>query len=393
MTQHKHQHIETFIEIIAGFRNPAGSIVGSLYLMGEALISLARYDVKVIENLCQQSQNGIAYTDRQAKLAVDLIVKYERQLAKHNISIENVKVLPEFRMPLRTIDRSTRVWVEDNLIKIRFPYAPNLIDSIREQSKINHGTVKWNQTKKIWEADLTEYTVNWAYAFAQAHNFEIDSSLTEFMDLIMATEATPYAIELKAEADQLSITNATTSLRDYIDENLGGFGLDNLLTLVDYAPILGYTCDPVIQEVVIDAYGTRFWSLCHNRELKVDQRSYYTDQLIEIVRYAEVTNRFPIYVYEPDLSDKLTMLLIRHFAREQVVNLNNNEVVTPETRFVYANKIPKTSIDRIPLMISSAGMLYGGDRALWIQQAEKVVYFTKEVYNKGVKGRDICKLN
>ncbi|CAB5214635.1 hypothetical protein UFOVP190_196 [uncultured Caudovirales phage] len=391
--EYKHEHIETFIEIIAGYRNPAGIIVGNLYMLSDPLISLARYDVKVIENLCQQSQNKIAYTDRQAKLAVDLIVKYERQLAKHNISIENVKVNPEFRMPLRTIDRSTRVWVEDNIIKIRFPYAPNLIESIREQSKTNRGTVKWNPDKKIWEADLTEYTVNWAYAFAQAHNFEIDSSLKEFMDLILAVEATPYTIELKADDDRLSITNAATTLSDYIDEKLGGFGLDNLLTLVDYAPILGYTCDPVIQEVVIDAYGTRFWSLCHNRELKVDQRSYYTDQLAEIVRYAEVTNRFPIYVYEPDMSDKLTMLLIRHFTREQVVNLNNNETVTPETRLVYANKIPKTSIDRIPLMISSAGMLFGGDRALWIQQAEKVVYFTKEVYNKGVKGRDVCKLD
>jgi hypothetical protein len=38
-------------------------------------------------------------------------------------------------------------------------------------------------------------------------------------------------------------------------------------------------------------------------------------------------------------------------------------------------------------------MLFGGDRQLWIQQAEKIVYFTDAVYNKGSdKGKELCKL-
>ena len=44
-------------------------------------------------------------------------------------------------------------------------------------------------------------------------------------------------------------------------------------------------------------------------------------------------------------------------------------------------------------MVSSAGMLYGGDRQMWIQTAEKVVYFTKDVYNKNTKGPNVCKLS
>ena len=44
-------------------------------------------------------------------------------------------------------------------------------------------------------------------------------------------------------------------------------------------------------------------------------------------------------------------------------------------------------------MVSSAGMLFGGDRQVWIQTAEKVVYFTNEVYNKNTKGPSVCKLD
>jgi len=45
------------------------------------------------------------------------------------------------------------------------------------------------------------------------------------------------------------------------------------------------------------------------------------------------------------------------------------------------------------LLVSGAGMLHGGDRQIWIQTAEKVVYFAKDVYNTMTKGRQVCKLD
>ena len=86
---------------------------------------------------------------------------------------------------------------------------------------------------------------------------------------------------------------------------------------------------------------------------------------------------------------------MRHFTKEQVVNLDSGkDTITTDTKFVHVRKIPKTPVDRIPLLVTSAGMIYGGDRQLWIQRAEKIVYFTKDVYTKnGNKGRDVCKLN
>jgi hypothetical protein len=388
-------HVEDYIELIAGFRDVSGKSRYSIFQLPESPLNLARYDVKVLESFGTQSKDGIAFTDRQAKLATDLVIKYERQLAKLGVSVAPVKENPVFRIPLRQIDRTSRIWADNNNIYIRFPYNMETIDAVRTESKQSLGKIEWNPADKLWRADLTEYNLNWAYAFAQANKFEIDSTVTSLMNQILEVEKQSYAIELKAGAETLSITNAMPSLIEYIDTHLQGFAADNLLKLVDYAPILGYTCDRVIEEVVIEAYGPRFWSLCANKELKVDMTSNYKEQIAELVNYATATQRWPIYVYEPDMSDRLAMLFIRHFKNDEIVDLDKNpDGITANTRLVHTRKIPKTKINSIPLLVSSAGMLFGGDRQVWIQTADKVVYFSKEVYNKtNKKGKDVCLLN
>jgi hypothetical protein len=387
-------HVEDYIEIIAGYRDPSGKSKQNIFLMPEPPVSLARYDVKVIESFAQQCTNGTGFTDRQSLLAVQLVLKYERQLFKLGVDISPVKVNPDFRNPIREIDRSTRAWIEDDHINMRFAYNAELIDKIRTEAKQSKGSISWNPDKKYWTADLTENNLNWIYAFLQAHNFEIANDLTTAMSLITECEKTPYNIELRAR-DCLSISNATESLNEYVENSLGGFDLENLLQLVDNSSTLGYTVEKVIEETVIEAYGPRFYNLCTNREVRADANNL--DKLIaEIVRYAEVTNRWPIYVYEPDLSNRLTMLFMRHFNdRKQVCKLDAKETITEHTRLVYAEKIPRTPVDRIPLLVSSSGMLFGGDRQVWIQTAEKIVYFSNDVYNKNKneRTRNLCKLS
>jgi hypothetical protein len=215
------------------------------------------------------------------------------------------------------------------------------------------------------------------------------------MYLLLTAEKIPYKIELRTDSDTLTITNAHDTLTEYVNKNLGGVSTDNLLTLVDNAPILGYTVDKVIEEVVIEAYGTRFWSLCANRELKVESAA--NNNLVKsIADYAHATNRFPIFVYEADLSDRLLNEFNKYFAG-QMIRLGNQKTnsitIDDKVKVIYCNKIPKHPFDRIPLMVSSAGMMYGGDRQMWIQTAEKIVYFTKDVYNKHSKGPEVCKLD
>lgn len=392
-TAYKYEFVEDYIEIIAGARKPSGERIG-IFDSYSSPLSLARYDVSMLESLSGQSLNGIGYTDRQAPLALAIVLKYERQLAKYHVDIEPMKLLAKYRIPLRTIDRSTRLWVEDDLIYLRFPYSTQLIDSIRTASKEINGSVKFNKDKKVWVAGLTESALNWLHTFAVTHQFQIDPGVSELVEKILDAEKTPYPIELQSDAmaTRLNITNAESSLIDYVNEHLGGFDSENLLTLVDNAPLLGYTVSPIIEEVVISAYGPRFWSLCANRELKAQSTS--AEALFDsVMQYAEITKRFPVYVYEPDKSNKL-LLLANRYGKVVETDRLKNYTPTADDKIIYATNVPKTHVGRIPLMISSAGMLFGGDRAVWVQNSEKIVYFSNEVYAKGSTGsKDLCKLD
>jgi hypothetical protein len=388
-----HPFVEDYIEIIAGHRRPDGNPVG-LFESHVSILSLARYDVNMVESLASQSGAGIGYTDRQAPLALNIVLKYERQLAKANISIDPLKTNPRYKIPLRTLDRSVRVWVENETIKMRFPFDSQRIESLKSSAKESCGHIAFNREAKVWEAALTEYNVNWAVMFARANNFEIDASLQEVMDMIFKAEENPYTIELQAK-DQLEITNAAPTLIDHVNKTLGGFELENLLALVDNAPILGYAVEKVIEETIVEAYGQRFYTLCANRELRANLKNPLQEQIKAIIDYARETKRFPIALYEPDGSDKLAMLLIRNLGSKKVVNLDvNPSADLTDVDLVYTRKIPKIDMKRIPLLISSAGMMFGGERQLWLETAEKIVYFTPDVYNKtNKKGREVCKLD
>lgn len=393
MTKYKHPHVEDYIEIMAGFREPSGKSIYSIFSTVEPVISLARYDMKIVPSLAEQTISaGRGYTDRQAKLAAELVLKYERQFAKIGIDVDPVRN-PQYRFPLRTIDRTSRVWVEDDIIKLKFPYNAAQIQKVRDAAKESKGSIKFNRIEKVQELSLTEWNVNWAYSFAKSCGFEVDQTLQGYMDLITEVESIPYAIELVYENGELSITNAPDSLIEYINEHHGGVNTDNILTLLDLASVLGYTISPDIEEQVIPEMGMRFWNLCTNNKFKVVESA---DGIVDdIAKYAAATNRFPIFVYEPSMTEELLLQFDRHFPG-QVLVLGNKRVVDidPDIKIIYATKIPRQPFERIPLMVSTAGMIYGGDRQLWVQTAEKIVYFSRDVYNKNNnKGQRICELN
>jgi len=390
MAQFSHPHVEDYIEIIAGYREPSGKQNYSIFSVGESPLSLARYDMKIVPSLAEQIMAGKGFTDKQAALAVSLIIKYERQLNKLSIDIGPVKT-PHYRIPLRSIDRESRVWVEGDTINLKFPYDTKLIDLVRTASKDSKGSIRFNRERRVQELALTEWNVNWVYTFARVNNFTIDPSVETVMQSLLAVEQIPYAIELAYDDGVLSISNAADSLIEYVNSNVG---FDDLLKLIDHAPILGYTVSSTIRDTVVEQCGTRFWSLCANRELKVDPQTSH-DLVKDLAAYAEQTNRFPIYVYEADLTDRLLNEFAKHFP-DKIFKLGNQKTIPddPTIKVIYTNKIPRTALTgRIPLLVSSAGMLHGGDRQIWIQTAEKIVYFAKDVYTKNSKGPEVCKLD
>ena len=342
-----------------------------------------------MSSFAEQIESRTGFTDKQSGLAVKIVLKYEKQLAKLGIDVTEARA-PQFKFAVREIDRSKALWIENDKLHLKFPYIEDLVKQIQKLPKESQGQVKFDRDQRLWELALTEYNLNWAISFSEANGFEIANEVKELMSLIVDCEQTPYEIKLVIDGDQLSITNAAPELIDYINNELGGLSIDNLITVIDHADILGFTVDPIFEEVIIGGYSPRLYNLMIGRDSKLDT-SNLTKTFDDVIRYATVTDRWPVYIFEPNLSNQLLALAYKKFDSTEVFQLQN---ALPENlsqyKVLHFNKYSSSWTNRIksiPLLITSQGMLYGGEKQLLLDSAEKIVYIgIQEVYNAVARG-------
>jgi hypothetical protein len=374
-------YVEEYLEVINGDRDPNTGRLYGLFNTTPPIVSLARYDVNILASMSDATQNGRALTDKQADLAVKLILKYRKQLEKNLIDVSPVEQ-PKFKLGIRLIDRRRILTIENNTIILKFPYETQLINDIRDLAKESQGKWIFNNENKTWNVAITELNVVAVHGFAKNNNFEVADEFQKYYQLVIDCETVPYEIKLTCNRDKLEITNAPKSLIDAID-NLGGFDFDNLDCLVDNSSLYAYEIDKEIEQLLCNKYSPRVFNLMQTKESKFspnEDNEVYKD----LVEYANITNRYPIYVYEPDLSGRLYKnFVLKFFSNEEIyISKNlNKEKADLDKKIVYFNKYSSTWDHPIPLLISGQGMMYGGEKSLLLQDAKKVVYFATEVYN------------
>lgn len=356
-------YVEDYLELLGGYTTNA---VNTWISPTHKVISLARYDIAIVDSMSAHTVFGGVLTDRQADLCVRLILKYRKQFTKHNIDVTPVEN-PVFRNPPRKLDRTRRIWLDDQRVGIRFPYDRNLIDSLQTYKKDSQGSVQWDNDEKVWWFGLTEANVNWSVAWGEAYNFEIDPLVRNLFDEIIKREQTPYEIKLVQTASGYTITNAAESLINYVNERLGGFGLENGIKLIDYSGVLGYTYDEnLTRPALLDIFK--------------DQRNTHVvpqDGALDLIfSYAEITNRYPVCIYDPGLKG----VDLSRFDETDIVRFNTSgktktsEYNIHDVKVVYANKIPATWDYDVPLLVSTQELMFGGKRMEWLNRAEKVIY-------------------
>jgi len=334
--------VEDYIEFMAGYRDVTGAFRG-MFNAAPYPIQLARYDTGVISSLADQTlAHKRAYTDKQSKLAIKLIRNYTKQLAKHCVVVP--EELDKFRLGIRIIDESRRIYIRGQKLIVKFPYNTDLIATIKYWVATGNGSSSFNSVTKEWELALTESAVNWACTVGVQNQFEIDPAVAELFEIIIQVESRPYAIELISDGDGYSITNATDSLKAHIDNRLGGFSGSNLITLVDNAPVCGYN----ISKPILDDLGVvspELFQLLTNRITKLKRAEYRLEQIIE---YASMVNRLPIHVYDTGLPKDDT---------DEIIYLNRKGRI---------NIKPK-------LLVTMSNLMVGSKKQGWLTNAEKVV--------------------
>ena len=377
----KFSYVEEYLEVINGDRDPVSNKIYGLFDSTQPIVSLARYDVQVLASMSAATQSGRALTDKQAELAVKIILKYRKQLEKLDIDVTPIEN-PRYKLGIRTIDRRRLLYLENNIIVVKFPYETKLIDDLRDLSKISQGGWHFNSTDKAWHLAITETNVVAANGFALNHQFEISEEFKKLVQTVIECEQIQYEIKLIGTDAGLTIQNAPNTLIEAIN-NYCGFDSSNCDLLVDNSAIYGYTVDRAIQEKITDKYSPRICNLMLAQESKFKPDSDHTVYQ-DLIQYADITGRYPIYVYEPDMSNRLYQNFVGQYF--DPADIHRVQHLKPETstvnkKVIYFNKYSAQWNQPITLLISGQGMMHGGEKTLLLQRSEKVVYFTVEVYN------------
>ena len=377
----KFAYIEDYLEVINGDRNPETGKIYDLFSSTPPIINLARYDVQIINSMSEATQSGKPLTDRQAELSVKIILKYRKQLEKQGIDISPVET-PNFKLGIRQIDRRRLLYVENNKIVLQFPYDTTLINDIRDLAKLSQGAWSFDNDKRAWCLAITEANVIAANGFAKNNQFELDKNFIDYVSEVESCEQTPYEIKLIKTNSGLEITNAAKSLVEAVN-NYCGFDSSNIDLLIDNAPIYGYAVDEEIKQQMASTYSPRICNLMTAQESKFKPDADHT-VYEDVIEYAKIVGRYPIYVYEPDMSDRLYKNFVeRYFDPNDVHQVRElkPDATTTHKKVIYFNKYTAQWNQPITLLISGQGMMHGGEKTLLLQQAKKVVYFATEVYN------------
>ena len=359
-------YVEDYLEYLGGYE---AGITALITPHSVNRISIARYDIAIVNSMASTTVFGTALTDKQAELAVKLVLKYRRQFAKMGIDVSPAET-PVFRLAPRKMDRTKAVWLDGDCIVVKFPYDNDLIKELQNFREASQGRTWYDRDKKLWNLAITEYNVNWIVPWAHSRSFEIDHLIQELLAKVLECEQQLYEIKLVQRENGYAITNAPASLIDYITEHAGGFGRDNSVKLIDYAGLCGYTIDDAVN---IPSLALRYIGGKHTIHLEPSE-----DNLSMIFDYAEITNRYPVCIYNPTLLD---MDLSRFEERDIVRFDRNGKTKTSEydpygVKVVYAQKIPTTWDFPVPLMVTTFEMMFGGRKMDWTRRAEKIIYYS-----------------
>lgn len=220
------RNIEDCLEALAGFTLPYK-------------IEIESVDQTILYSIAKQVFRGKALTDRQLDVCQKKLLYYQQQFIDQGVHDlpALVKVL---RQPLREIDRSKYVVIEDDKIKIRFPFNKKTIIDI-EEIAFKHRK-EYSHTKGTHEHffKINESTIYSVVEKFKNKEFEIDAELVDSYNKINEIKNNPslyvpgiYNLQFKNVSDEL-IESITEHVGELTQDNLALFRDRSILYGLDY---------------------------------------------------------------------------------------------------------------------------------------------------------------
>ena len=186
-------------------------------------ISLANYDVSFVNNAVRSINSGDGLSDRQRELSAKLVKKYVRQYGKLGIDVNKLVDTPVFSSPLRQVNRTRLLSLDENCVIIKFPYNKTMINEFKSLTKkLRALKTEWNKETKQYEVDYNEYNLMQVYRWGRRHKFDCSKDLQLLVNKCKAIENNrhKYAIQLVIKNNSSSLHNAPSSLQQWWDSNM-----------------------------------------------------------------------------------------------------------------------------------------------------------------------------
>ena len=206
--------VEDCLEILAGFRKESDGF------------SLMKEDYTIMHSIAKQVFKGTALTDRQYALMQTKLLAYKDQFDKSNVHLEFEKL----RKPLRKINRDKYITLENNKIKVRFPFKKSDIMLINE---ITVNATGYEHAKGSHE-HFFEYTeqnlLNLLDRFS-GKNFKINRDLFEVYHEVKHMEQQKH--KYVPGIYDMQLKNVCDKAHELMKIELGEFSKETLIKYVD----------------------------------------------------------------------------------------------------------------------------------------------------------------
>ena len=225
--------VEDTIEILAGIRPR------------KVNIRIDAQDIKLISSLGRQVAKKIALTDRQLDLSLKKIEKYRSGLEKCEIAVDEVLTLKTLKWPLRIIDRTQSIWIENDaeskkpVIMVKYVFSKKFAEI---WSKIEENLSSYSGSdKSVKRVVYTERNLYHIVKGLESMNFLITDEIQEICEKIEKILENPdnFAPYLDYEEGKLILKNSNTRCEEVFSKKIENYSDDHLLEYVDYAKSLG----------------------------------------------------------------------------------------------------------------------------------------------------------
>ena len=191
--------------------------------------TIEQTDFTIMNSIARQCFKGMALTDRQFTLMQEKLLLYREQFT--NLDWDFDYAVEQLRLPLRSIDRSKYIKLQDGNIVVRFPFNKTDICYIHEFANNAEGYHHQKGTHRHEFAYNERNILNLLDRFTKKE-FVIDEELLEIYDKVKVMNNNPQE-HLSGIGDDYNLININPTLALTIQKEVGEASAESFTKLYD----------------------------------------------------------------------------------------------------------------------------------------------------------------